>query len=542
MAPTGIRAETIAYWLGELEKHCSPVIIRRGYDYAVRGKVASILAENRVVRAYVHGSEGRMYTVKLDTEFFGISTCSCPFDGYCKHICAVVFQSCSLVGLTMDLVARELLHPTVARTARRETAAAREKTPTRSIGRQEADGKRLRLTEQSSADEWRQWLHARLERNRQGVTLSQLRQQVTEAAEETIGGWSEQTANLFRLYVEMALMNVADQWGRKYDVLYNVSVNGMSAEGLVQHGMQEIGALAPRLDAPYLRSRCLDHVRLIREELGNHPFDMSVSNIDWLYLYRLLWHFVLNEPSWIRDEEQRLAEMLKDERIIAHKRELLRCAQVHFLLMRREDDKAWSVIENLKVYGAAEYWLFYPALMQDEEDWERLLRWLRRMLPLIRASSGRNALTHYLRLWREAAAARADCEREWREVLRRLLPGSFRQYEEYLLARGEFRDWADLMMAFGVPVEDIGRDRLMQVEAAAPQVLLPLLHQAVAYHIARKNRLDYMLAVKYLKQLERMYVNMNREEAWRQYLGRLRDRYGRLRSLREEMQKGGLRV
>jgi hypothetical protein len=543
MTPTGIRADTIAYWLDELEKRCSPAVIRRGYDYAVRGKVASVHAENRVVRAYVQGSGGRMYAVKLDAGFFGISTCSCPFDGCCKHMCAVVFQACSLAGLNMESVAGELLQPVTAQAAFRETAAGREKTLKRPHYQHEAARQASRqLTEQASAEEWKRWLNERLDRSRIGAALPQLRQNLTEAAEQAVSGWSEQMAALFKLYVEMALMNAADQLARKFDVLYNVSYNGPSVETMVQIGMRQIGMLAAHMDAASLRSRCPDHVRLIREELGNHPFEMSVSNIDWLYLYRLLWQHVLDEPAWVRDEEKRLQAMLKDDRIIARKRELLHCARAHFLLLRGEDDKAWFVIEKLQVYGSPDLWLFYPELMEREQAWERLIRWLRRMFPLIEASSGRDSLQRYLRLWRQAASARTDCEPEWRDVLQRLLPASFAQYEDYLISRRAFRDWADLMMSLGIPAENIGWDRLNQVEAAEPQVLLPILHQAVAYHIARKNRDDYRLAVKFLKQLERTYGRLKREETWRQYLGRLRDRCGRLRSLREEMLKGGLRL
>lgn len=543
MTSLDISTETIRYWLDEMERHFRPAIIHRGYEYTAQGMVLSVHADNGTLLAYVQGSGRNVYTVRLDAGYFGLSHCSCPYEGYCKHMSAVIFKVCTLVGLNLHSIAAEVLFSRdLQGFAKREVAAGREKSLKQILKEHDrTHSARSPLTESSPAGDWKKWLDGLLDRNQSGAELAHLRLHLTDEADRLTKQWPDQAALLFKLVVELALLNAADQLARKFDVLYNVSYNGPSIAQLVQAGMHQIETLADRLDAEGLRRTHPQHVLLLREELGNHPFDMSVSNIDWLAVYRLLWWKVLNEPRWMREEEARIRDMLRDGRMIARKRELLRCALVHFQLMRGEDGQAMSVIESLDLYRTPDWWQFYLERFRREHAWERLMRWLRWMLPQMKTASGRERMKQYLDLWKQAAK-HTDCEGEWKEALQRLLPFSYIEYEEFLFERKSYLAWADIMMSLGIHASQISRERLSQAEAEEPRAVLPLLHQAVEYHISRKNREDYRFAVKCLKQLEAVYRRLDRTDLWQEYMRQLNLRYHRLRSFQDELKKGGLRA
>lgn len=539
-----IRTETLRYWLDQLESQFRPNIVQSGYEYAATGMVTTVHVEGGALRAYVQGSSGHLYSVQLDFDFFGISTCSCPYEGYCKHMVAAIFRACTLAGLNLHAVAEEVLNPRdpLRRAAMREVAAGKEGRLKQVLAEHEAQKRaRGQLSSEDGSEAWKTWLEQRMTaRSTGGTELAHLRQTLTGAAVQLTRDWPEQPGRLFRLYIELALMQAADQLARKFDVLYNVSYNGPSIENIVQMGMREIDTLVAGLDVETLLDSHSEHIELVRGQLGNHPFDLSSSNIDWLYLYRLLWWRVLKSPVWMREEEGRIQEMLGNDRMIAQKRELLRCAQAHFQLRRGEDAPVLEKIDTLQLYRAPEWWLFYLERFQQEGAWSRLVQWLRWMLPQIRTSAGREQMSTYMKLWKQTAA-HIDCEEEWQDTLLRLLPASYNHYEDYLFTKKDYRGWTDIMMSLGLTASQVHAERLAQVESAEPRAVLPLLHQAVEHHIARKNREDYRLAVKMLKQLEQAYRRMERTDAWQEFMRQLHHRYSRLRSFQEELKKGGLR-
>lgn len=90
----GIRGRGIvmyAYLLKDIMKWIPKYIIDRGYEYYEEGHVEDVEIHDNKVFAFVTGNAGN-YEVVIDLEDFAESSCECPYENYCKHMAAVVYD------------------------------------------------------------------------------------------------------------------------------------------------------------------------------------------------------------------------------------------------------------------------------------------------------------------------------------------------------------------------------------------------------------------------------------------------------------------
>lgn len=80
-----------AFLLTELKKWIPKHIIDRGCEYYEEGHVEDVEIHNGKVFAFVIGNYGN-YEVIVDLVDFMKSTCECPYENYCKHMAAVVYE------------------------------------------------------------------------------------------------------------------------------------------------------------------------------------------------------------------------------------------------------------------------------------------------------------------------------------------------------------------------------------------------------------------------------------------------------------------
>ncbi|MEA1011625.1 MULTISPECIES: SWIM zinc finger domain-containing protein [Bacillus cereus group] len=80
-----------AYLLKELYKYIPKYIVDRGYEYYEDGHVEDVEIHDKKVFAFVTGNAGN-YEVVIDLEDFTESSCECPYENYCKHMAAVVYD------------------------------------------------------------------------------------------------------------------------------------------------------------------------------------------------------------------------------------------------------------------------------------------------------------------------------------------------------------------------------------------------------------------------------------------------------------------
>ncbi|MBJ8008841.1 MULTISPECIES: SWIM zinc finger family protein [Bacillus cereus group] len=80
-----------AYLLKDIMKWIPKYIIDRGYEYYEEGHVEDVEIHDKKVFAFVTGNAGN-YEVIIDLEDFAESSCECPYENYCKHMAAVVYD------------------------------------------------------------------------------------------------------------------------------------------------------------------------------------------------------------------------------------------------------------------------------------------------------------------------------------------------------------------------------------------------------------------------------------------------------------------
>ncbi|HHT7189879.1 TPA: SWIM zinc finger family protein [Bacillus cereus] len=80
-----------AYLLKELYSYIPKYIVDRGYEYYEDGHVEDVEIHDNKVFAFVTGNAGN-YEVIINLEDFAESSCECPYENYCKHRAAVVYD------------------------------------------------------------------------------------------------------------------------------------------------------------------------------------------------------------------------------------------------------------------------------------------------------------------------------------------------------------------------------------------------------------------------------------------------------------------
>ncbi|MGG0153863.1 SWIM zinc finger family protein [Bacillus mycoides] len=80
-----------AYLLKDITKWIPKYIIDRGHEYYEEGHVEDVEIHDKKVFAFVTGNAGN-YEVIIDLEDFAESSCECPYENYCKHMAAVVYE------------------------------------------------------------------------------------------------------------------------------------------------------------------------------------------------------------------------------------------------------------------------------------------------------------------------------------------------------------------------------------------------------------------------------------------------------------------
>ncbi|PFB26099.1 hypothetical protein COJ27_22445 [Bacillus cereus] len=80
-----------AYLLNDITKWIPKYIMDKGYEYYEEGQVEDVEIQEKKIFAFVTGNAGN-YEVVIDLENFTESSCECPYENYCKHMAAVVYD------------------------------------------------------------------------------------------------------------------------------------------------------------------------------------------------------------------------------------------------------------------------------------------------------------------------------------------------------------------------------------------------------------------------------------------------------------------
>lgn len=502
----------------------APGELQAGLDLFASGRVT----EPEIIRqrhCIAEVADDQIRRVQLDLEQLPYSQCSCRADRPCRHQAAVMLSVLERKGLDIPSLAKKHKIGVLRRN-----------------GTVPAPDAAMFSEDQGHA----QW-HERFERNWpvfrapfQHQPAASVRQ-LWSKLEQQCEGWSDSSASiLFRLHALLHVVHIAERtimFHSQRPVGHAVFELNDELKTLAFETVKEwTDRRRERSGKPEGKQR--DILQGLAAILAKYAFHHPHTPMNWLFLYRLVWSSVLTDKGWRDEERVRLEGNVERKNRDADLRMIEGVALIHFKVMAGRLEQA---VENiLEQRLRAHYFFDYIRSYAYQKEWNKVLEWLRALLPAMRGETPAHA-AEFLYLWRKAAAT-ADGIEEWQSAAEALLPASLPELSNYYLDTEQYRKWADLYLALDLDPEKLDRKGFRRLFEEKPDVLLPRYHRLVHTGVTGKSRNSYQEAVKALKVLKTIYGKLDQEHVWERYLAMLMERTSRLRAFQEEVRKGKLQT
>lgn len=515
----------VEFLIQELEKQADLTVIERGWQYYHRGLVEQVeLVHGYILQAVVRGKH--TYRPSLDLEQFSRSDCTCSKRDCCKHMAALVFYLYSAHSRP-ELLLMQLKQAIQAkkRALRQSSLKAAPSEQTR------------QLLPEALPQEWIRFFEQRFH----GYSLSNQHsiEQFYGAVQESLGtkaaAWPEKLQSLYELHLSLYVLRKIDQFHQENQSSYLSYYIENGCKIVAGQCWDQLRETVARIDSDRTSGAFPQHWKETVSIAGEGVARYHSGPVQWLDVYRYLWRKLFNGPE-LREQEKKRLELLQKQHHASFKiKDGLLLALAHFDSLAGNDPAAFERLGELHTKQISD---FYPVLdgLSEEQDWERLLIWLRWLLPVL-AKTKQDDFNKGCAYWLEAMKHQPSDE-EWIRVMLSLLPRSYYYYTDYLMQTKRYRHWVDLQLAAGVTPANLYTAELRAVEAHDPALLLPLFHQSIEKAVMEKNRDSYKLAVRLLKKLQGCYQKLNRLDRWNEYMKRLTEKYSRLRAFQEELSKG----
>lgn len=512
------------------ERRMKLAVLERGWEYYHRGLVENVtLVQGYILQADVRGKA--VCRVRLDLEQFERSECECSYEGYCKHMAALIFSAYS-VHSRPELLLMQLKQAIMARRKARASLKADKA----------ADQAVTTLLPELPPKEWCRFFEQRFH----GYSLSnqhsveQFNQAVWETLGDTAKDWPQALEALYQLHLTLYVLDKIEQFhleNQSSYLSYYIENGCKIVAGSCWDQLRQFAGEAGLLQEA--ASQFPQHWKDTLDIVGGFITRHRTGPVQWPDVYRYLW-WRLFYGAGSNPEETEAKELLRLKQLSAvqtvpRAKDGALLAIALFDIMKGRDQEAMQRLSELHTRHFSDFYVILEQL-SEEGAWNRVLVWLRWLLPILSKCKQEefNAGCSY---WVEAVKHQPSDE-EWIRVMLSLLPRSYYYYTDYLMQTERYRQWVDLQLTTGVTPANLYTAELKVVEAHNPALLLPLYHQSVERAIAEKNRDSYKLAIRHMKKLNDLYRQLGRPELWSDYLDRLNMKYARLRAFKEELAKG----
>ncbi|SDN35407.1 SWIM zinc finger [Paenibacillus sp. yr247] len=513
------------HWTNWIRSYFDKTILMRGWEYYGDGHVGEISTEGTsIIKAKVSGSS--TYKVHIDLSLFMRSSCSCPYGSYCKHMAAVLFE----VAEQMGFDPKEFL------TGSRSNAVTQPQfdlTPKQAVKLPKAT---------DTCEEWLAYFEKQYANSKvyNAFSVEELYTRAWGQLNKLADDWEPTIRGIYDIQVVLYLMQLCDALAEAksgmYDFFYNAAY---FFSRIAKHSREHLTSALKELDVEKAQMKYLGHLKELAAYAAKHVTKASSnSHMKWSEVSKLLWSGLLYEKSLVADELARLRQIAADKDRDNDAREAAVIGLAHFDIMNEDDENAWERVTTGVDVIQPEDWFGYLQTFVKEQQWDRLLKWLRWLRPAVRKDAAHYA-SDYLNFWKEASE-HVEVEKEHREAMVTLLPASYRHYSRFLLDKEEYQAWADLCLMLNLSPIHIESADLKMVEKADVRVLLPIYHYAAEECIQGKNRDAYKQAVKLLKKLAAAYKKLKQSPRFEIYVQQLSKQYSRYRAFQEELRKGKL--
>ena len=523
MSVAQISKDTLTFIAEHLNMYTEEKIISRGFDYYLNQSVSDLDVIEDEVFAFVEGTD--TYEVIMDPHFFLNSTCTCPYNGICKHIVAVFFTVYETVENPRHLFA-----------AYKDKKQTVTKVPLRP-----QPPKKPAIVSPLESDSPMEWLHF-IDREAKKQSLFQTydveykMNRFISSLQNATKNWNLTERKFFSLYLHLYLVKELEETGvQNRHYYYNPNLNNI--HNLFHQVYEIISKLGSPSEMAKVEVRILDPlVPLLSEAL----FSSRNFSREWIHINQILWSKVLNRRKWIEQERERLENDLLEGELSDLQEDLCHAILAHLDFMERKDQSAQKHLQ-VTLIRRMDHVLPYLQTFHHYQEWDRLLHWLRWIRPFA-AYAGREIATPIANLWIACSKQDPSLEKESRQALVSMLPGSFGVYSEYLFELHAYQTWIDLLLTEGISPLEVPKQLLKEVENHDRRLLLPLYHQDVERLIQMKNRPSYKQAVRLLKKLKSHYKHLKMQSRWERYVSFLTTEYSRLRAFQDELERGKIRT
>lgn len=516
-------------------------LVQKGLLLYRQGLVYGLRFDGELVTASVQ--DVTSVQVKLDLNFINTSECSCPADGFCRHILAVFFHALAKGGSVSDWVEgwrQPLRAKTVAVNLGLKTARDLLKTSKKP---------------ESSYEDWKTAFYSSFRMILYGQ-----------------GDPKPYVVNeLFRVYWRRIKADapVKLEWRMLYELIASVQSFNMLAGMAMEAGhseymvdryyrhiflelMEEIESVMDKLSVHSLPFAFDQFIERMKDDAADLLSGYRGLDYEGTHLYRLLWSQIFKKKAWRDAERERLEAQLRENadrgQPEGNTDQLpLMIGMIHQAILAKKDEQALALLNQLDINGQP-YYLYWLEQFTGLRDWKRsapfIEQFVGRLNRYLQVLRNYDACTDFTRLAVELVAP--YCIETGRDdlmerTLVQSLPYSFRVYDSFLFSQKLYAKWAELQAFIGVEMDYLGTtDRIKVVQKGEPAALLPLYHQAIQKNIDSKNRSSYREAVKLLKKLRTIYKKMDRLEEWDRFFEKLLSNTKRLRAFQEECIRGKL--
>ncbi|CAM4069022.1 hypothetical protein L1N85_08610 [Paenibacillus alkaliterrae] len=512
----------------QLNDHGSIAVMKRGWQYYLDGHVNSANAGGHDnVYGVVQGSD--LYAVILDAGQFRYSSCTCPVNGFCKHMAAVYFQYSQ----------QEVGHEQAERAYFRLLGL---KSASTLLGNQPERERPVIETlhppgELASAAEWLEWMEAE-----HGDVWRKCRhslhalQPVLSSLKGLSRDWEKplqrlhwSTAIVFVLEQAEHAITTVDSFSRYYHEMSFIRM----AEPWVEHLNTLVSELTPEAMEPSEAAWTEAIVAHVKRRASNAEQQL----FDWGYMYLALCEKLSESRSWYESELNSLLKLAGSEEEDSANSAFLHTAIGMMYFLDMQDMLAIKHFAMTSFERSQR--VMYPCAAQrmEEEKWELVELWMSFLFERVYKVKNGRTVGPFVTLCRRADLDRPDLT-IWTDYMTQLLPHSYSELSDHWLDQKRYDEWADLQLLIGSRPEDVGAPALREIAKQAPRALMPLYHQSVESWIQTRNRQGYRMAVKQLKKLERLYKTDKDAPRWEQYIAALVHKHQRLRAFQEELWKG----
>ncbi|MFD2117949.1 SWIM zinc finger domain-containing protein [Paenibacillus yanchengensis] len=514
-----------------LRQDCTEQIIKRGWNYYNDHHVKKIeISDHRTILGHVAGSE--VYAVTIDAEEFHYSHCSCPYEQCCKHIVAVFFQ---LLQQNMRFSKEEIeqcYFRLLGLKPARQLVSANDEL---------ADNGNYT---EAQAEQWVSFLQKKYGESWRGCRHSlHPIQSVLTNIKAVARDWNVQVQKLYWCYAIIFVLKQSERAVASIDAFsryyYETTFLRMSEPWLAQfHDLLE-QFIADAGDEYEQNTALKNWSQLVVAELRNSALHKDRQLIEWDYMYIAALRTLGKSSYLLQQEQDKVTALIDHPSRAIWNEDYIQMAAGYITFEQGKYEVALQYMHDANFDRVQK--LIYDCVQQltNKRELQQVMDWLHFIYTQLQSSTGKRTVGPFIRLCLAAETAFPDAM-HFEKYMLGLLPHSYLELSEYLIATERYKAWAELQLYTGVKLEEVNMEQVRKVAASDPQQMLPLYHQSIDASISSRTRQGYRMAAKQLKALEKLYQQQAKTDSFQRYIYFIADKHKRLRAFQEELWKGNL--